>query len=266
MVFKTLLKMSVTPHFRHPLSELNAYSPGCKPHGFEAVFADYMVYEQRRHKLMNQPHARAVLLHGGLVWQLVLYSLGVEHLPSVLDSISREAVPFGLILCSNDGTYFDDALVEEEVEFICGTYYLDKSKFFQAYAISTALMIDYPDDGSVEKVFWWPRLQAWAVSSLNIGFWSAQCKKWFQTLLEHICQGVSCSCKSAPDNANGLMSATQWKWLLKFNNSTLKMMHNIGIACYEFLSSKAPGKSTSSASFMLLLTSWHNLDGVETTS
>jgi hypothetical protein len=262
MAFKTLLKMSVAPHFRCPLSELRAYSPGRKPHGFKAVFANYVIYEQCHHKLMNQPCARAVLLHGGLVWQLALYSLSVEHLPSVLDGISREAVPFSLMLCSDDGTYFDDALVEEEVEFICGTYYLDKSKFFQAYAISTALMIDYPDDGSVEKVSWWPRPHAWAASGLNVGFWSAQCEKWFQTRLEHIHQGVSRSRESAPDDANGPISATQWKRSLKFNNGTPKMMHNIDVACYEFLSSKAPGKSTLSASFMLLLTSWHSLDGL----
>lgn len=129
MAFKTLQKMTVAPHFRRPFSELRAYSPGRKPPHFKAVFADYVVYEQRRHEFMNQPRARAALLHGGLVWRLALHSLGVDHLPSVLDGISREAVPFGLMLCSDDQSYFDDALLEEEVEFICGTYYVDKSMF-----------------------------------------------------------------------------------------------------------------------------------------
>ncbi|KAG1885295.1 uncharacterized protein F5891DRAFT_970134, partial [Suillus fuscotomentosus] len=209
--------MTVAPHFRRPFSELRAYSPGRKPPHFKAVFADYVVYEQRRHEFMNQPRARAALLHGGLVWRLALHSLGVDHLPSVLDGISREAVPFGLMLCSDDQSYFDDALLEEEVEFICGTYYVDKN------------------DGSIEKVSWWPRPQAWAASGLNVGFWSARCEKWFETRLEHIREGVSRFRDSAPNDANGPLSATQWKRSLKFNNSTPKMMKNMDVACYEFL-------------------------------
>ncbi|KAG2040376.1 hypothetical protein BDR03DRAFT_980319 [Suillus americanus] len=81
-----------------------------------------------------------------------------------------EAVPFGLMLCSDDQSYFDDALLEEEVEFICGTYYVDET----------------------------------------------------------------------PNDANGPLSATQWKRSLKFNNGTPKMMKNMDVACYEFLLNKAP--------------------------
>ncbi|KAG2087260.1 uncharacterized protein F5147DRAFT_658997 [Suillus discolor] len=191
-----------------PFSELRAYSPGCKPLHFKAVFADYVVYKQCCHEFMNQPHMRATLLHGRLIWQLALHSLGIDHLPSVLDGISWEAVPFGLMLCSNDQSHFDNALLEEEIEFICGMYYMNKN------------------DGSVEKVSWWPRPQAWAASSLNIGFWSAQCVSHFHN--------------SAPNDANGPLSATQWKRSLKFNNTTLKMMKNIDVACYEFLLNKAP--------------------------
>lgn len=89
------------------------------------------------------------------------------------------------------------------------------------------------------------------MSGLNVGFWSARCEKWFETRLEHICEGVSRFRDSAPNDANGPLSATQWKRSLKFNNSTPKMMKNMDVACYEFLLNKAPGKST-------LLTSLHH--------
>ncbi|KAJ8579438.1 hypothetical protein M405DRAFT_870272 [Rhizopogon salebrosus TDB-379] len=88
------------------------------------VYADYVMYEQHRHEFMNQPRARAALLHGGLIWRLALHSFGFDDLPSVLDGLSREAVPFGLMLSINGQTYFDDELSEEEEDFICGTYHI----------------------------------------------------------------------------------------------------------------------------------------------
>lgn len=128
MSFKTLQRMAVAPDFRRPLAELRTYTLGHRPSPFRAIYADYVVYEQLRHEFMNRPRARAAFLHGGLIWRLALHSLGFDHLPSVLDGISPEAVPFGLLLCSNNHTYYDDGLSEEEIDFMCGTYYVRQGK------------------------------------------------------------------------------------------------------------------------------------------
>ncbi|KAG1719528.1 hypothetical protein EDB19DRAFT_1918789 [Suillus lakei] len=115
-----------------------------------------------RHEFMNCPQAQAAFLHGGLIWWLALHSLGFNHLPSVLEGISTEAVPFGDLLVGGGGqTYYDDGLSEEEINFMCGMYYIDLR------------------DG-LEMVSWWPRPNAWNVSGLNISFWSARCEDWFQ--------------------------------------------------------------------------------------
>ncbi|KAG2740647.1 hypothetical protein P692DRAFT_201687067, partial [Suillus brevipes Sb2] len=63
----------------------------------------------------------------------------------------------------------DDNLSEEEVNFICGTYYVYTSKF-----------------PYIHKLSWWPRPLAWAGSGLDVGFWSERCESWFQTRLENI--------------------------------------------------------------------------------
>ncbi|KAG1748819.1 hypothetical protein EDD22DRAFT_850990 [Suillus occidentalis] len=203
IAIKTLLAMSVSPHRRRPLTELRTYSLGHvlrpKDHmlpRFRPVYADYIMYEQHRHEFMNQPRARAALLHGGLIWRLALHSLGFDVLPSVLDGISPEAVPFGLMLSINDQTYFDDELSEEEIDFMCGTYYVQTN------------------DGNMEIASWWPRPQAWAVSGLN---------------------GVSRERHKLTDDANGPMTGAQWKRSLKFNPSTNKMMKNVEAACCSFL-------------------------------
>lgn len=36
---------------------------------------------------------------------------------------------------------------------------------------------------------WWPKHSAWVKSSLDIGFWSDICEKWFQLRLESIRAG-----------------------------------------------------------------------------
>ncbi|KAG1728485.1 uncharacterized protein EDB91DRAFT_1060553 [Suillus paluster] len=167
--------MTVVPNLRHPPTELHTYTLGHRQFPFRAIYTDYIVYEQLRHDFMNRPRARAAFLHGGLIWWLALHSLGFDHLPSVLDGISPEAVPFGLLLCSNDQTYYDDGLSEEEIDFMCGTYYVHQAQGTDVVVSS-----------------WWPRPHAWNASGLNVGFWSARCEDWFQTRLGNIREGVSC--------------------------------------------------------------------------
>ncbi|KAG1789902.1 uncharacterized protein HD556DRAFT_1243200 [Suillus plorans] len=205
--------------------ELRTYSLGYKPPTFSAVYADYVVYEQYRHEFMNQPRARAALLHKGLVWRLALHSIGFDALPSVLDGISREAVPFGLMLSIDGQTNFDDELSEEEVDFICGTYYI------------------YDNAGNVGKISWWPRPQAWATSGLNVGFWSTRCEHWFQKRLDNIRDGVSRNRHLSTNDVNGPMTNSQWKTSIKFNTGTNKMRKNVHATCCSFLATKANGKN-----------------------
>ncbi|KAG2343149.1 hypothetical protein BDR05DRAFT_885107 [Suillus weaverae] len=117
---------------------------------------------------------RAAFLHGGLIWCLALHSLGFNHLPSVLNSISTEAVPFsGLLIGNGDQTYYDNGLSEEEIDFMCGMYYIDHCKFYSSI------------------VSWWPWPNAWNTLGLNVGFWSAHCENWFQGCLGNLQEGVS---------------------------------------------------------------------------
>jgi len=133
ITFKTLQPMAVPPSAWCPLSELRTYLLGYFWPPFKAAYADYITYEQYCHEFMKEDHARAALLRSGILWWLVLHSLGFNILPSVLIGISQDAVPFGQMLSLNGETYFDDDLSEEEVDFICGTYYVYTSKFPYPY-------------------------------------------------------------------------------------------------------------------------------------
>ncbi|KAG1718991.1 hypothetical protein EDD22DRAFT_963485 [Suillus occidentalis] len=159
IAFRTLQRMACAPNFRRPLTELRTHTLGHQPSSFQATYADYVVYEQLRHEFMNRPRARAAFLHGGLVWRLALHSLGFHHLPSILEGISTEAVPFGDLLVGNGSTYYNDGLPDEEIDFM------------------------WSPGG--------PRPNAWDASGLNVGFWSARCEDWFQRRLDNIREGVS---------------------------------------------------------------------------
>ncbi|KAG1836197.1 hypothetical protein DFJ58DRAFT_735124 [Suillus subalutaceus] len=203
--FKTLQPMAVSPRTRRPLSELRTYSLRYFRPPFKAVYTDYIVYEQYHHEFMKEDCAQAALLRGGILWRLALHSLGSNVLPSALIGISQDAVPFGQMLSLNCKTHFDDDLSEEEVDFICGTYYV------------------YTNNGCIEKLSWWPRPRAWAGSGLDVGFWSARCEGWFQTRLENIRQ----------------VNNTRLKHGLKFNGATKKFKKNLDVACSDFLTMKA---------------------------
>ncbi|KAG2076369.1 hypothetical protein BDR04DRAFT_1208089 [Suillus decipiens] len=87
---------------------------------------------------MNEHCAQAALLCGGILWWLALHSLGFDHLPKALVGLSLDAVLFGQILTINGKTHFNNELLEEEVNFICGTYYVYTSK--QRMCQKTVLM------------------------------------------------------------------------------------------------------------------------------
>jgi len=73
---------------------------------------------------LKQPHCRAALLAGGIVWCLALESLGISP---VLHGPSDLALNYGMRTSALDDsgqayTLYDDTLTEAETDLICGVY------------------------------------------------------------------------------------------------------------------------------------------------
>ncbi|KAG2063132.1 hypothetical protein BDR04DRAFT_1039094 [Suillus decipiens] len=77
----------------------------------------------------------------------------------------------------NGQTYFNDDLLEEEVDFMCGM--CTPVSFSCLHQQRCLCLHNNLDDGNVEIASWWPRPYTWATSGLNIGFWSGWCEAWF---------------------------------------------------------------------------------------
>ena len=105
------------PHYSHPPIGLGWRYPQYKP---DAV--DYAAYECARDALLRQPHARAALLKGGIIWRLAR-----EHIDyssnAVLSGPSEYVYHCGHALRFSDGQVsWDDDLSEQEMDLICGVY------------------------------------------------------------------------------------------------------------------------------------------------
>jgi hypothetical protein len=91
---------------------------------FKPDLLDYQSYEQTRDSFLRQPHARAALLAGGIVWRLSFDALGISP---VLDGPTIDAIEYGkrspaLGNLGQPSMLYDDTLTEGETDLICGVY------------------------------------------------------------------------------------------------------------------------------------------------
>jgi len=68
----------------------------------------------------NHQHLRAALLAGGIIWRLALEELGID--PALWGP--SEATKYAFEILSEFGDFVDDGLTVEEMDFICGVYYV----------------------------------------------------------------------------------------------------------------------------------------------
>lgn len=92
-----------------PFPGLGVRFPGYKPDA-----ADYISYQAQLGSFLRQPHARAALLKGGIVWRLAMEFLGPQD---VLVGPSEQA----FTRHQQSGLY-DDDLTDDELNLICGVY------------------------------------------------------------------------------------------------------------------------------------------------
>ncbi len=132
---------------------------------------------------MSEPHARAALMHGGIVWHLVRESINNN---AVLVGPTDEVFIHGDVVC------FDTNL--------------------ECWDSPTHSHLSIGQGNQVSELSWWPKPSAWRTSGLNVGYWSAACENWFQRRIKDIHNGTA-----------ELRSATQWKSVMNLNKKQSKL-------------------------------------------
>lgn len=109
-------------------SSRESHKPPIRPDGFTPTPRDYADYVKRVRQFTKEPHARAGLAMGGIVWRLLIDCLGDADLSKIFQDASTsgpsgEYSTYGEVAeRSGDCKFVDDVLSEDELGMIVGTY------------------------------------------------------------------------------------------------------------------------------------------------
>ena len=128
IAFKTLIPLppfwAAIPGSPWPIVGLGWRRPNYTPDVFE-----FYAYEAKRDLFLRiNPHARAALLYGGIIWRLVTDAL--EFGPAY-DGPSEDVYTYGSRHFSQLGSFCDDQLSEDELDLICGVYRVYTGKLYR---------------------------------------------------------------------------------------------------------------------------------------
>jgi hypothetical protein len=78
---------------------------------------NYCAYLATQDAFFAQPHSHATLLEGSIVWHLVMQALGHDI---ILIGPTDDIIEIGHVLRMGQVDLWDDRLLEQELELICG--------------------------------------------------------------------------------------------------------------------------------------------------
>ncbi|KAK0436314.1 uncharacterized protein EV420DRAFT_1281252, partial [Desarmillaria tabescens] len=145
---------------------------------------NYQAYIENRAKILYKPHGHAALLHGGIIWHLAKEHLSVD---AALHGPSTKATEYhlGFVLGHKGEAWslWDDDLGSDEADLIC-----------RLYRCKTG----HGDQLALKS--WWLLQHTWDLAGVNMGFWSEENERWYQSRLHKILEG-----KAKP------MGVDQWR-------------------------------------------------------
>ena len=112
--------------------------------------------------------------------------------------------------------FWDDGLAENEMDLICGVY-----KLYSKYRIFITAYFFADLGPTVHKeqfagASWWLKQSTFMVLGLNVGYWSPDCKAWFQSCTRTILDGTAT-----------IKNASVWCQVMKFEKPmVLKLVQN----------------------------------------
>ncbi|EAU86884.2 hypothetical protein CC1G_10775 [Coprinopsis cinerea okayama7 len=197
-------------HLRPSLYQTPSYSPlPVRPLKHKFTKADYDSYINTRTLVLSQPHMKAALRRGGIIWRLAIATLG-------MGDAQREAVGCGSLITTNlqgyDGEYVDDGLTARELDLICGAYKCIDER-----------------TGQVAMKSWWPLARAYerADCGENYGRWCCRREEWYLRRLDNIERGV--------DKFNQPLAFQEWKSAQRGLGAIRSFHQSLESSSHEFI-------------------------------
>ncbi|KAF9269027.1 hypothetical protein L218DRAFT_916545 [Marasmius fiardii PR-910] len=191
---------------------------GHRPESYAPDVNDFFAYEAVRNEFLRSERGRAAVMAGGLIGRIALEVVTEEAV--VYGPDAGSILQSGSCIFEDSGIgFWDQSLTEEEIDLICGVYYVknrsDRDWGDKKYASS--------------HKSWFPRPGAFNAGSLNVGFWSKDCEKWYQRRLMEIRSGKA-----------QLMNASRWRSAMQFNHRTPRIVDKNQEVAHLFLKSRCP--------------------------
>ncbi|KAK0487053.1 hypothetical protein IW261DRAFT_1414823 [Armillaria novae-zelandiae] len=181
--------------------------------GSELDMEDYSSYVGRYRQLFKTNKIlHAALKHGGLIWRLAIEEVPEDY---VTTSPGDRVTQISSFLRMAEGDeLWDEMLTKDQINVICRVYKVEgegdgrKKGFGDHWQLLT------------EHLSWFPKDASWRGSGLDVDFWSADCKYWYQRQVERYLGG-DFKCETQ----------TKWKRSLKLWRDAPKVS-----GCLEHLS------------------------------
>ncbi|KAF7299320.1 hypothetical protein MIND_00881000 [Mycena indigotica] len=190
---------------------------GRRPPGYRLNTIDYQAYVKRRDDFLKSQRGWAALFHGGIVSRIARMTIG-DYLHNIHASPPGTTLYQGAFLADiGEGrALWREALTASEIDLILGVYKVETG--VSAWNDEMGAQIKY---ASI-----WPSLVAFHSSGLNVGYWSANCERWFQRRLAELQQGDV-----------EILNTPGWKDKIRFNSQARKTATSNSEMCRRFLAS-----------------------------
>ncbi|KAJ7323502.1 hypothetical protein DFH08DRAFT_787850 [Mycena albidolilacea] len=177
-----------------PLTPPSINTLGRRPASYKLTLVDFGVYVQRRDAFLCSPRGCAALFYGGIVRRLAHLAIPDFQDIACLDP-SEDILKAGACVLNGNGeeALWHEALTLAEIDPICRVYSAE-------------------DGQQLKYISWWPTPTAFWSSGLNMGWWNANCERWFVKRMKDI-EGKSAKLYTYPE----------WKNKIRFSTSARKV-------------------------------------------
>ncbi|KAJ7738608.1 hypothetical protein B0H16DRAFT_1307131 [Mycena metata] len=210
--FRVCIRDRVYANPRPPnLSEYTGL--GFRKENYTPTVVDYRVYVAQLTDFLRSERGVLALQAGGILGRLAKFAVNTNLMclrpgPDVFRTGIR------LWDGRSSTAYWDNCLTMDEINLICGVY-----------EIGTVT-----DVKQTTQISWWPKPAMFEKSGMNIGWWSADCERWFlarEALIK--------------ENRAKLYTSKEWKSGLRFFTQPHKIAVSNERICAEFLEKKLGG-------------------------
>ncbi|GJJ11347.1 hypothetical protein Clacol_005579 [Clathrus columnatus] len=141
---------------------------GYRNQNYTPTTGDYLKYVEIWNAVLKQPRCRTTLARGGILWCLAMEVLDPSSVVDLDFSQNEHIVHYP----TPSNKCWETMLTKADEDILCRVYYI------------------YTGNGEqTTQVSWWPKQNVWARKGLSTGYWTAQCKEWYQFGLKTILEG-----------------------------------------------------------------------------